>query len=231
MGQIGVVLEGNRNLFWQLTGFENIMYFGRLKGLSKNDLYCQAEKLICELELENVKNEIINKLSRGDQQKFAIACALIANPDIILLDEPTLGLDLQSLRALKNWIKSLSEKENKTIILTTNQLDIAEDICDRIIFINKGKLITDKLTPDFLDLFKEDYYKISISGKIVDHQNLLPGMKIIEKENETILIGSVSDQNELYKKISIIYNSNLPIISINKIKHNLEDIFILLSQK
>lgn len=236
MKQVGVVLEGSRNLFWQITPQQNLIYFGRLKGINKNILNNQIDKLLTELDLLKVKNEIVNKLSRGDQQKLSIACALISNPEIIILDEPTLGLDLESSRNLKDWIKTLSKEENKTIILTTNQLDIAQQICNRIIFMNKGKLVADKNILEFLELFKEEYYKIIISyNNLYNCQEtlkaLLPNMDIQRNENEIILTGIISSQEELYNKISVIYSNHLQILSINKIKYNLEDIFMLLSKK
>lgn len=231
VSQIGAVLEGNRNIFWQLTAWQNLIYFGQLRGSFGKELKIRAERLLKDLNLWERKDEIVSGFSRGMQQKVAIACALISNPPIILLDEPTLGLDVQATRSIKSWIEDLAKKEKKTIVLTSHQLDIVEQLCERIVIINKGKLITDKPTDELLKIFREEHYRITIAGKIVNQQNLFPGMSILEKENETIYTGAITDQNELYKKLAIIHENKLPLISINRIKNNLEDVFLHFTNK
>lgn len=229
MKQIGVVLEGTRNIFWQLSSWQNLIYFGQLKGISGKELHNRAERLLKDLELWKQKDELVVGFSRGMQQKVAIACALIANPPIILLDEPTLGLDVQASRTIKSWIEDLAQKEQKTIVLTTHQLDIAEQLCERMVIINKGKIISDKPTEELLRFFHEEQYHISIAGKY--QNNILPGMKITEKENETIFSGPIINQKELHQKLQIIQKHSLPLLSVTRTKHNLEDIFMHLTQK
>lgn len=229
LSQIGAVLEGARNIFWQLTPKQNLQYFGQLKGQFGQKLKNQIEKLLKELDLFDRKDTPVNEFSRGLQQKVAIACALIADPPIILLDEPTLGLDVQASRSIKNWINHMAQNEKKTIVLTTHQLDLAEQVCQRIAIINKGEIVTDKSTEDLLKLFNKEIYQIAVHGKI-DKKNILPGMEIIEKDNQTIFSGSIIDKIELHNTLSVIKNHNLDLISINKVKHNLEEIFIKLMQ-
>ena len=166
LSQIGAVLEGTRNIYWQLTPLQNLTYFGRLKGVRSKALAEHSNYLLEALDLVDKKNQPVGALSRGTQQKVAVACALITNPPIVLLDEPTLGLDVKASRALKQWITDLAQKHQKTIVLTTHQLDIAEQLCERIVIMNKGKLIADQPTQDLLKVFHEEHYQIAIAGKI-----------------------------------------------------------------
>ncbi len=101
MRQVGAVLEGTRNVYWRLTAWENLIYFGQLKGCWGKPLKARAEQLLRELDLWDRRNDTVRTFSRGMQQKVAIASALIADPPIILLDEPTLGLDFHASHTVK----------------------------------------------------------------------------------------------------------------------------------
>ncbi len=231
LAQIGAVLEGTRNIYWQLTPIQNLTYFGRLKGMRSKALSDHCEYLLRALDVWDKKNEQVSSLSRGSQQKVAIACALITDPPIILLDEPTLGLDVKASRIIKQWITELAQKHQKTIVLTTHQLDIAEQLCERIVIMNKGKVIADQPTQDLLKVFHEEHYQIAIAGRVDNGANLLPGMKVIEKEDHTLFTGAILSQEELYQKLTLIHDLKLPLISVTRTKQNLEEVFMQLTHK
>ena len=130
MRQVGVVLEGTRSVYWRMSAWENLMYSGRLKGRRGKELKARAEWLLEELDLWDRRKDTVREFSRGMQQKVSIACALVADPPIVLLDEPTLGLDVQSARTVKEWIRRLASEQGKTVLLTTHQLDMAQELCD-----------------------------------------------------------------------------------------------------
>lgn len=230
MRQIGAVLEGTRNIYWQLSAWQNLMYFGRLKGIWGKALNNQAEHLLKELSLWDRKDESISGFSRGMQQKVAIACALITNPPVILLDEPTLGLDAHASLTIKNWIEHLAHNENKTIILTTHQLDIAQELCKRIVIINKGKIIEDNATTDILKAASQDIYKIIVLGNS-DKLKLVPGVKLVESDDHTFTLEATANQEILYNQLNILRELNLRLFSITQTQLNLEEIFINLIQK
>ncbi len=231
LAQIGAVLEGTRNIYWQLTPVQNLTYFGRLKGMRSKALSDHCEYLLRALDVWDKKNEQVSSLSRGSQQKVAIACALITDPPIILLDEPTLGLDVKASRIIKQWITELAQKHQKTIVLTTHQLDIAEQLCERIVIMNKGKVIADQPTQDLLKVFHEEHYQIAIAGRVDNGANLLPGMKVIEKEDHTLFTGAILSQEELYQKLTLIHDLKLPLLSVTRTKQNLEEVFMQLTHK
>jgi ABC-2 type transport system ATP-binding protein len=153
MAQIGAVLEGTRNVYWRLTPWENLLYFGRLRGVSGQPLKSRAESLLRQLDLWQWRDRPVRAFSRGMQQKLAIACALISDPPIVILDEPTLGLDVEAAQSVKAWIPRLARDEGKTVVLTTHQLDMAQHICDRIAIMHRGRLIADQPTGELLALF------------------------------------------------------------------------------
>lgn len=228
---IGAVLEGTRNIYWQLTPLQNLTYFGRLKGVRSKELAAHSQNLLEALDLVDKKNQPVSELSRGTQQKVAIACALITDPPIVLLDEPTLGLDVKASRTIKQWITDLAQKHKKTVVLTTHQLDIAEQLCERIVILNKGKVIADQPTQDLLKVFHEEHYQIAIAGRVKDSDTMLTGMKAIEKEDHTLFVGAIVSQEELYQKLTTIHTLKLPLLSVTRTKQNLEEVFMQLTHK
>ena len=123
------------------------------------------------------------------QQKVAVACAIVADPPIILLDEPTLGLDVQAARIVKQWVRQLAEQDGKTVLLTTHQLDMAQELCDRVAIMNGGRLLADKPVDELLGLFREDHYQIRLGGRVDGQQDAFGGLAVTEAGGDTILSG------------------------------------------
>jgi len=227
MRQIGAVLEGTRNVYWRLSALENIMYFGRLKGIPAREIRERAETLLKELDLWERKDDKIRAFSRGMQQKVAIACALISDPPIILLDEPTLGLDVKAAHTVKQWIHQLAQEQHKTVILTTHHLDMAQEVCHRVAIINKGKLITNQPTHELLNLFRKQFYEIRIRGDLNGIHSQFDGrMSISEDNGHTILTGEINNEGELYQIIDLLKAHHIALVAVNPVEPNLEDIFI-----
>jgi len=226
MRQIGAVLEGTRNVYWRLTAWQNLMYFGHLKGCKGKELKNRAEQLLHELDLWERRNESIRTFSRGMQQKVAIACALISDPSIILLDEPTLGLDIQASRTVKEWIAKLSREQGKTVVLTTHQLDMAQALCDRVAIIRKGQLLTDQPLTELLHLFRQEYYQIKVKGHMDSHESSwFDGLNICAENGHTIISGAIANQDVLHGHLTKVRDLSLPLLSVSRIEPNLEDVF------
>lgn len=226
MRQIGAVLEGTRNVYWRLTAWQNLMYFGHLKGCKGKELKNRAEQLLHELDLWERRNDSIRMFSRGMQQKVAIACALISDPSIILLDEPTLGLDIQASRTVKEWIARLSREQGKTVVLTTHQLDMAQALCDRVAIIQKGQLLTDQPLTELLHLFRQEYYQIKVKGHLDSHESSwFDGLNICAENGHTILSGAIANQDILHGHLAKVRDLSLPLLSVSRMEPNLEDVF------
>ena len=120
----GVLLEGSRNMFWSLSPLENFIYWGGQRGLSKAKAERSGLLLMKKFGLLDKKDTTITSLSRGMQQIVGICCAMIAQPKLLILDEPTLGLDLKSAQIVTNILQELSAN-GVGILITTHQLDFA----------------------------------------------------------------------------------------------------------
>jgi len=152
MRQIGAVLEGTRNVYWRLSAWRNLRYFARIKDCAGPAVHARAKVLLRDLDLWDRRHDTVQTFSRGMQQKVAVACALIADPAIVLLDEPTLGLDVRSARTVREWIVKLAREQGKTVVLTTHQLDMAEEVCDRIAIMHRGVIVADQPVTELLSL-------------------------------------------------------------------------------
>lgn len=228
--QMGAVLEGTRNIYWRLSPWENLAYFARLKGQTGKAVNARAESLLRELDLWDRRHDAVGNFSRGMQQKVAIACALIADPPIVLLDEPTLGLDVQAAHTVKKWIAKLSREQGKTLVLTTHQLDMAEELCDRVAIMNKGKLIADEPTTKLLNLFRQEHYEIKIRGQVDEQALALPaGFTRTEDDGVITLSGPITDQPTLYSILDGMRDKGLALVSVARTEPKLEEIFVRLT--
>jgi ABC-2 type transport system ATP-binding protein len=227
MRQIGVVLEGTRNIYWMLSAWQNLLYFGRLKGVSGKKSKERGEQLLRELALWERRDDPISNFSRGMQQRVAIACALIADPPILILDEPTLGLDVEATQIVKALLTRLVQDEHKTIIITSHQLDVVQAVCQRVAIIHKGKIIADKSLAELL--LRQDYYHIKFQGCLDSVMwSRLKDFTITENEGGTSLIGPVADLNSLNDLLDDLRRRGLVLISVSPVEPDLEEMFLTL---
>jgi ABC-2 type transport system ATP-binding protein len=220
---VGAVLEGNRNLYWRLTPEENLEYFGVLRGLSRRVARSRGRELLDRFELSHKRDAVVQQLSRGMQQKVAIAVALVHDPKLILLDEPTLGLDVEATMVVKRLVREIAA-EGRGIILTTHQLDVAEELSDRVAIINQGAIVRMERTTDLIAAFSGGLYEVvmevlpeAIAAKVVALGAIVEGTTI-----------RVPDTELLYGVLDMVRPG--VILSVSRQQANLTDIFLELVQ-
>jgi sodium transport system ATP-binding protein len=133
-------LSGNTKLYKKLTPVETMRFFGSFYGIGKKMIDQRIEQIVDSLDMNDFKDRIIEKLSTGQVQKTSIARCMIHDPQIYILDEPTLGLDILTSRTIIDFIKGEKQK-GKTIIFSTHYMEEADTLCDRIGLIHQGSLI------------------------------------------------------------------------------------------
>lgn len=130
--------------FKKLSARENLLYAAQLYGISAREAQPQAMEILEKLQLESRRfNDPLEEMSRGMQQKVSIARALLINPPLLLLDEPTTGLDPKSRRDVQEYLENLRAEQGTTILLTSHDMAEVERLCDRIGFLAKGKLVAE----------------------------------------------------------------------------------------
>jgi ABC-2 type transport system ATP-binding protein len=152
LAQVGAVLEGNRNLYWRMTPLQNLEYFGVLRGLPPRTARQRGLELLETFGLQEKQDVAVQTLSRGMQQKVAIAVALLHQPALLLLDEPTLGLDVEAAQAVKSLIRQIAAS-GRAILLTTHQLEMAEVLADQVAVIQQGVIVAQAPTREFIRNF------------------------------------------------------------------------------
>ncbi len=136
---IGVLPE-DVGLYDRLTGYETLRFAGLLYGLKGMDLEERISRVLKILDLDGRGKDRVGKYSRGMKQKLALARALIHDPPILMLDEPTLGLDVMSARTIREYIRGAA-KEGRTVLLTTHNMSEAQLLCEQIAIINRGSIV------------------------------------------------------------------------------------------
>lgn len=138
---IGLVTSDERSFYWRLTGLENLKFFARLYNLPTNGIAKRAQELLERMNLNEVAHRPFMSYSSGMKQRLSIARALLHNPPILFMDEPTKSLDPQGAMSLRDFIKKeLNEKDGKTILLATHNLKEAETLCHRIAIMSEGHI-------------------------------------------------------------------------------------------
>ncbi|SHH46912.1 ABC transporter ATP-binding protein [Thermosipho atlanticus] len=221
---LSAVLEGNRNIHWKMTVYENLRYFGYIRGLGGRFLKRRVEEVLEFVELTDKRNELAGKLSRGMQQRLAIAIALLPDTPIILLDEPTLGLDVESSIKVREMLIRLAKK-GKTILLSTHDMHLVEKVADRVLIINNGKVIVCDKKENLINAFKKKAYKIVFEGE--DHYvDLKKYGKLYEENGEKILEVQLENMEELYKIMDYFKEKQIEIKHLESIMINFEEIFV-----
>jgi sodium transport system ATP-binding protein len=133
------VLPHNSGLYQQLTGRENIEYYGRLHGIAEKPLAARVDALIARLELESIANRKAKGFSQGERTKIALARALVHDPQHLLLDEPTSGLDVMASRHLRDWLREL-RAQGRCVLLSSHVMQEVEALVDELVIIAAGRV-------------------------------------------------------------------------------------------
>lgn len=235
--QIGYMPEGVP-LYSDLTVKEFIYYMADLKMVPKQEKKKQIEEVVKQTNLEDVQNKLIKNLSRGYKQRVSLAGALVSNPKILILDEPTVGLDPKQITEIRELIKHLGK--NHTIILSSHILSEVSQICQKVIIINQGKIIAID-TPKNLEnkVKQENQIKLIIEdkqGKIEKVAKSIKGMKQIDfikdnedgtKEYKILVEENIDIRKELFSQCA---KEEITIFEIKKTEATLEEAFMELIQ-
>lgn len=236
--QIGYMPEGIP-LYKDLTVKEFIGFMADLKKVPSKEKQNNIQEAITKTDLNEVQNKLIRNLSRGYKQRVSLAGALVSNPKILILDEPTVGLDPKQITQIREVIRNLGK--NHTIILSSHILSEVSKLCKKVIILNQGKLITID-TPENLEnkVKKETIIKLTIEGEKEKIENLaktISGIETIEfiKDNEdgtkeyNIISKKDKDiRKELFSKYA---KEQMTIFELKKTEVSLEEAFIELITK
>ena len=231
--QIGYMPE-NVPLYNDLTVKEFVTYMAELKKVKGKEKKEEVQRVIKATQIDDVQNKLIKNLSRGYKQRVSMAGALVGNPKVLLLDEPTVGLDPKQVTEIRSLIKSLGK--NHTVILSSHILSEISQICEKVIIINKGKIIAQD-TPQNLEekVTTENSLMVTVEDKenkfeeIIKNIEDVKNIKLINENSDgtkQYIVGS-KDEKDIRKDVfEISAKNNITILEIKKNEATLEDAFI-----
>ena len=236
---IGVLMMGERSLYWRLTGRENLEYFAALHHIPPKMWEDRIHNLLELVGLDKRGDDLVEKYSSGMKQKLAIARCLLHDPPVLMLDEPTLGLDPGAARSIRHMIRELSD-QGKAIILTTHYMEEADQLCDRVGIIHKGRIISlDSPSNLKTKVKEEDILELEVTNL---SDNLTTYLKDIEGVEEaatavtdpvvstgTVRIHTKDSRGILPSVLACLNENNVKVLNIKVLEPTLEDVFIRLT--
>ena len=226
-------------LYMDMTVWEYLFTVADLKGVPKSERKSMIGDVMEKVMITNMKDRLIKNLSKGYKQRVGIAQTLIGNPDIIILDEPTVGLDPKQIIEIRTLIKQLGE--DHTVLISSHILSEIGAVCDHVVIINKGHLVVSDSTENLEKLFKgQDILCLSAQGELEKIQNILrefPALSIADmKEAEEAEIYrfqlKVQDQADYRKQLFFRFaEAGIPLLEISRAGMSLEDIFLEITEE
>ncbi len=235
----GAILEGSRNVYWRLSARSNLEYFGALRGLKGKPLARRIDEVLALVELSDRADEEVRFLSRGMQQKVALATAVLHDPDVLLLDEPTLGLDVQASRTIEQAIRHFVDQQGKTVLLTTHQMALAERLSHRIFVISKGQKVAEGNPQEIIASFGGQLETLEIHLASIIEVNTLarlktefPGLsETLDGEKTVLSWMDGGSQKEFLRLQSELDAAGLTILQAGRRAATLEEVFVRLTSE
>ncbi len=231
--EIGYMPEGVP-LYTDLTVKEFVTYMAELRKVERKAKKEKVQEVLKETGLDQMQNKLIKNLSRGQKQRVSLAGTLVADPKILILDEPTVGLDPKQITEIRSLIKNLGKKH--TVILSSHILSEVSQICDRVIIINKGKIVAID-TPENLEKKVSDNNVVYVT--VEDKENKIDGIKekitgikdikLIKENEDKTKRYEITGENDVNLNKTIFNEfakENITIIEMKKAEATLEDAFM-----
>ena len=231
--QLGVALEGGPPRRGQTSVWAHLLHCADRMDVGGLELKVRATQLLHELELWEQRDAPLHTYSSTMQRKVALARALLADPPIVVFDEPTLALDERSAGTVEQWIAGLAHERGKTVLLTTCQPSVASAICDRVVFMRQGRLMADLPTAELRRLLRSTQYQIRVKGQLGSQwSEWFDGLTVLPAgDDETILRGTIVDQAALHGLIGKVRDLALPLLAVTREELSLDDVLDLLAER
>lgn len=226
-------------LYTDMTVWEYLLFVAELKKVPGKERMDHVEEIIEKIKLTQVEDRLIKNLSKGYKQRVGLAQALIGYPEVIILDEPMVGLDPKQIIEMRDLIKGLAKEH--TIILSSHILSEVSAICDHIMIIAKGKLVASGSPEELQEKMQaKAELEVLVLGEQKQIEKTLQAMDMVDaytfeegKEEGSLLIRiSAKDNADIRKELSVaLSGAGLPILSMNRMEKSLEDIFLEVTEQ
>jgi len=212
-----------------LTGEENVLLCADLYGIPRGTSKKHAEELLKLVELTDFKDKRVETYSGGMRRRLELACGLINTPRLFFLDEPTLGLDVQTRGAIWNYIKLLKKQYDMTIFMTTHYLEEADVLCDRIAIIDHGKIIIEGTPEALKESLGGDIMTLGIKDSNADISSIIqkvPKVKEVKKQEDLYRIKLVDGEETAPSIIEALRREGYTISRLSLTKPTLDEVYL-----
>ena len=225
-------------LYFDMTVLEYMKFVADLKKIPKNKKANMIEEVMDMVKISDMRNRLIKNLSKGYRQRVGLAEAIMGYPEVIILDEPTVGLDPKQIIEIRTLIKNLKKKH--TVILSSHILSEVSAVCDYIMIINHGKLVASDTTENLMNhSLGSNTLELTVKGEKQDVEKMLRDVEEIQKlewkpgENEKTvsMVITTEEKTDIREKLFyMMAEAKMPILNMQFTKVSLEDIFLELTQ-
>jgi ABC-2 type transport system ATP-binding protein len=231
---------GERGFFWRLSGYSNLEFFAAINNVPRKGRHERIMEVLQLVGLEEKAFVVFQKYSGGMKRKLALARALLPDPPILLLDEPTTGLDVTSSHTIRNFIKNdLGKKHGKTVLYTTHYIEEVSQMCDRVGIMNRGRIVALD-TPDALkDMAKKgevaNFVVKNMSAIQVNNLQSLDGVSSLASEIQDSVLGQIrlrvrlENADTLSTVLDFFFREKIKLVNFRQEEPTLEDAFIELT--
>ena len=230
--RIGLVTQ-EVTVYEDLSAYENLRFFGKLYGLKGEKLEQRIHEVAALIGLKDRLKEVPKRFSGGMKRRLNIGCALLHEPELIIMDEPTVGIDPQSRNYILEFVKELAKKEDTAIIYTSHYIEEVQAISDFVYIIDQGHIIAKGTVKELIEKMKgEQVISIEVKqsqDKTIELLKNIPDVTDVKKDKNTYHIMSETGSIVLDKCLSVL--SHETIVNVNQEKANLEDVFLMLTGK
>lgn len=232
---VSALLDGQRNIYWRLTPRENLRFFCSLQGIDPRERRSEHAALLESFGLTAHADDPVSRLSRGDKQKTHLACTLSRETPVVVLDEPTLGLDVEASYSLRQRIRRLAAGD-RTIVLSSHDMDVIQEVCDRLVLLYDGKIVVNDAIEELERTFRTQAYRVTIRGGLSGQVRVgLERSHEIERWDETPdgvrFEVTIEESNALYSLIDRLREADAEIATVSAVDPGLEDVFLRLSDR
>lgn len=225
---IGVVFQESALDEW-LTGRENMEFHARMYGISKSRYVEKTEELLKLVDLEDHADKQVENYSGGMKRRLEIARGLLQEPEVLFLDEPTLGLDAETRRDIWEYIEDLNDREGMTIVITTHYMEEADYLCDRAAIMQDGEIKALERPEELKDRLGGDVIELELEpdiGEVVESIEKEEWVRNIESDERFISITTQNAEKHIAEVVDLVESTGSIIESINLRKPSLEDVFL-----
>jgi len=226
--KMGVIPE-NSTVYGDMTAEQNVLWTAKFYGLDRPTRERRAEEILGRLGLAGRKDGMVRTFSKGMRQRVSVACAIIHNPEILILDEPTVGLDVQSRRLVMDTVRHMNEA-GSTVFLTTHYIEEANILCDTVSIINGGRTIATDSPEKLRKTFDTaQYVEISFMQPVEEGLLLLESVSRVERHGDKWRLYTVNPDRVVKQLGTLAEQRNLTILSIATSGPTLEEAFVQLT--